>query len=113
MEKGDQYQVSTMKIREMINIQKRKAVIAAFSGMAVFAVSLLTGTTYRGMFSVALIGFTIAVVGIIFLQFGLSCPQCRGRIGYAANYPSGPFSVSPKIRFCPFCGVALDSDLKL
>jgi hypothetical protein len=112
MGKGGQ-QIRTMKIREMINTQKRKAVIAASSGMALFAVSFLTSTVYKGMLPVALIGFAITMGGIMFLQFGLSCPRCQGRIGYAANYPGEPFSISSKIRFCPFCGVALDSDLKL
>jgi len=101
--------MKTMKIREMINTQKRKAVIAVSSGMAVFAVSFLISTVYAIMFPVALIGFAVALGGITFLEFGLSCPECRSRIGYAVNYPGRPFAVSPKIRYCPFCGVTLDS----
>jgi hypothetical protein len=103
----------TMKIREMINGQKRKAVIALSSGMAVFVVSLLISTVYTAMFFVAMIGFAVAMGGITFLEFGLSCPQCRGRIGYAVNYPGSPLTVSSKICFCPFCGVSLDSHLNL
>jgi hypothetical protein len=103
----------TMKIREMINTQKRKAVIAMVLGMAAFTVSLIISTVYTVMFSVAFIGFAIAMGAIIFLEFGLSCPHCRGRIGCAANYPGSPLAVSSKIRYCPFCGVSLDSCLKL
>ena len=62
---------------------------------------------------VALVGFAVAMGAITFLELGLSCPQCRGRIGCAVNYPGRPLSVSSKIRFCPFCGVSLDSRLKL
>jgi hypothetical protein len=109
---GGQHHMRTMKIREMINIQKRKAVIAMSSGMVVFAVSLVISTVYTVMFSVAFIGFAIAMGAITFLEFGLSCPQCQGRIGCAVNYPSMPLAVSSKIRFCPFCGVSLDSCLK-
>ncbi len=101
-----------LKIREMINDQKRKAVITAASGMALFSASLLISTVYKGMFSVAAIGFIIAIGGILFLQFGLSCPHCRGRIGDIVNSSLGPFTLSPKIRYCPFCGVALDSEMK-
>jgi hypothetical protein len=101
-----------LKIREMINNQKQKAVITAASGMGLFAASMLISTVYKGMFSMAWIGFVIAIGGILFLQFGLSCPKCRGRIGDIVNSSIGPFKLSPKIRFCPFCGVALDSDLK-
>jgi hypothetical protein len=101
-----------LKIREMINNQKRKAVITAASGMGLFSASLLISTFHKGMFSIAAIGFIIAIGGILFLQFGLSCPRCRGRIGDVVNNSLGPFTLSPKIRFCPFCGVALDSDIK-
>jgi len=105
--------MKNMNIREMINSQKRKAVIAMSSGMAVFAVSLIISTAYTIMFSVALIGFAISMGAITFLEFGISCPQCRGRIGCAINYPGSPLDISSKIRFCPFCGVSLDSNLKL
>jgi len=103
----------TMNIREMINTQKRKAVIALSSGMALFAISLIISMVYTIMFSVALIGFAIAMGAITFLDFGISCPECRGRIGCAVNYPGSPLAISSKIRFCPFCGVSLDSSLKL
>ncbi len=102
-----------MNIRAMINTQKRKAVIAMSSGMALFAISLIISTVYTIMFSVALIGFAIAMGAITFLEFGISCPECRGRIGCAVNYPGSPLAISSKIRFCPFCGVSLDSSLKL
>ena len=98
-----------MNVREMINTQKRKAVIAMSSGMVVFAISLIISTVYTIMFSVALIGFAIAMGAITFLEFGISCPECRGRIGCAVNYPGSPLAVSSKIRFCPFCGVSLES----
>ncbi len=103
----------TMKIREIINTQKRKAVIAMVSGMAVFLVSLIISPDYTVMSYVALAGFAVAMGAITFLELGLSCPQCRGRIGCAVNYPGRPLAVSSKIRFCPFCGVSLDSRLKL
>jgi len=104
--------MKNMKIREMINTQKRKAVIAVSSGMAVFVVGCLISTVYKIMFPVALIGFAVALGGITFLEFGLSCPECRSRIGSAINYPGRPFATSPNIRYCPFCGVSLDSHLK-
>ena len=101
-----------MKIREIINTQKRKAVIAVFSGMAVFTIGLFISSVYTIMSYVALVGFATAMGAITFLEFGLSCPKCRARIGCAVNYPGRPLAVSSKIRFCPFCGVSLDSCLK-
>ena len=103
----------TMKIREILNTQKRKAAIAMFLGMALFTVSLFISPVYTVMSYVALIGFAISMGAITFLELGLSCPQCRGRIGCAVNYPGRPLAVSLKIRFCPLCGVSLDSGVKL
>ena len=103
----------TMKIREIINTQKRKAVITLVLGMTAFAVSLVISVVYNVMFYVAFIGVAIAMAAITFLEFGLRCPHCRGCIGYAVNYPGSPLAISSKIRFCPFCGVSLDSSLKL
>ena len=105
--------MKNMNIRETINTQKRKAVFAMSSGMALFAVSLIISSVYTIMFSVALIGFAVVMGAITFLEFGISCPQCQGRIGCAVNYPGSPLTVSLKIRFCPFCGVSLDSRLNL
>jgi hypothetical protein len=110
---GGERHMRDMKIREIINTQKRKAVIAMVLGMAAFAVSLVISVVYKVMFSVAFVGFAIAMGAITFLEFGLRCPHCRGRIGYAVNYPGSPLAISSKIRFCPFCGVSLDSSLKL
>ena len=110
---GGEHHMKSMKIREIINTQKRRAVLAMFLGMAAFAVCLVISAVYKVMFSVAFIGFAIAMGAITFLEFGLRCPHCRGRIGYALNYPGNPLAISSKIRFCPFCGVSLDSSLKL
>lgn len=101
-----------MKIRDIINTQKRKAVIAVSFGMALFAVGFLTSSAYTGTLPMAIVGFAVAMGGITFMEFGLSCPHCQGRIGCAIHYPGKPFSISPKVRFCPLCGVSLDSNLK-
>ena len=61
---------------------------------------------------VAFPGFAVFFAGNWYLLFLLRCPRCRGRIGGTVSYLSGPFSISRKIRFCPFCGVALDSELE-
>ena len=102
-----------LKIREIIDTQKRKATIAVFSGMAIFTISLFMSSAYAVMSYMALIGFATAMGAITFLEFGLSCPHCRARIGCALNYPGRPLAVSSKIRFCPFCGVSLDSGIRL
>ena len=43
---------------------------------------------------------------------GIRCSSCQNRIGQLITPIGGsPFSVSRKLRFCPFCGVDLDAQI--
>ena len=99
-----------MTVRELIATRKRKASIVAYSGFALFALGMVLDAG-EPWFSVALPGFAVFFAATVYLLLFLRCPACRGPIGYTVNHPSGPFSVSRKIRFCPFCGIPLDSEL--
>lgn len=71
-------------------------------------------TVFRGQaFLLVLIpGALVCVAGVLYMLFGIRCPQCRGRLWYAvAHAPNSIFRLSETIRFCPFCGVDLDSEL--
>ena len=72
---------------------------------------ILSGAEPPWLF-IAFPGFVVFFAGTLYLLFFLRCPRCRGAIGYVVTYLSGPFSISRRIRFCPFCGVALDSELE-
>jgi hypothetical protein len=89
---------------------------------------------------VALLGFFTAAIGVILAQnnllnvapyhaalpggimfvlavlyanlFAFHCPDCSGQWGALAMQISrGFFSVDSRIRYCPFCGCAIDRDL--
>jgi len=39
----------------------------------------------------------------------IRCPNCHGPLCHALNWPpKGLFGISPRIRFCLFCGVSLE-----
>ena len=102
-----------MTLRESIVRRKRKGAIVTYLGLAWFlAWMALSGAEPPWLF-VAFPGIAVFFAGTCYLVFFLRCPNCRGRIGYTVSYMSSPFSVSRKIRFCPFCGVALDSELEV
>jgi heme/copper-type cytochrome/quinol oxidase subunit 1 len=101
-----------MTIRDALTRKKRKAIVIAYAGLAVFALGMGIGAGERPWLLVGMVGFVFFCVGTLYLFFFLKCPACGGRIGYTVSYPSGPFSVSRKIRYCPFCGVSLDSEVE-
>jgi hypothetical protein len=102
-----------MTLRESIARSKRNGVIVTYLGLAWFLVWMALSGAQPPWAFVAFPGFTAFLAGTWYLLFFLRCPRCRGRIGHTVSYMSGPFSVSRKIRFCPFCGVALDSELEV
>jgi hypothetical protein len=101
----------TMTLRQAIVRQKRRASVATYGGFALFAVAIVLGVGGPPVLAVALPGFMIAMVGVVWLLLFIRCPSCRAAIGYTVSCAGNPFSLPPKIRFCPCCGVALDSEL--
>jgi len=99
-----------MTLREAIVRRKRRGSIAAFLGVAWFAIWMVLSRAEAPWLFVAFLGVAVVYAGMLY-TFLLRCPRCRGRIGYTVSYWSGPFSISRKVRFCPFCGIALDSEL--
>ena len=101
-----------MTLREVIVKRKRIGAIVTYLGFAWFVAWMALSGAQPPWLFVAFPGFAVFFAGTWYLLFFLRCPRCRGRIGYTVGYPSNPFSISRKIRFCPFCGVALDSELE-
>lgn len=102
-----------MTLRESIVRRKRMGAIVTHLGLAWFLAWMALSHAQPPWLFVAFPGFAVFLAGTWYLVFFLRCPRCRGRIGYTVSYMSSPFSVSRKIRFCPFCGVALDSELEV
>ena len=48
---------------------------------------------------------------IWFVHFGIRCPRCNENLSYAVFSVGNPFSVSKKIKYCLYCGVAFDTEL--
>src|SRR6266849_7058553 len=103
-----------MTVREFIARRKRKASLVTYSGFALLALGMLLGPGTGGppWLIIAIPGFVVFFAGTLYLVFFIRCPACRGAIGYTVSYASSPFSISRKIRFCPFCGIAVDSKLQ-
>jgi|SRR5882724_2246107 len=101
-----------MTLRESIARQKRIGAIVTYVAFAVCVVAMVLSVAKRPGLFVAVLGFSVSAAGLFYLRFFVRCPRCRGEIGYVVSTLSSPFSISRRIRFCPFCGVALDSEVE-
>jgi|GEM_PF-1287460 len=99
-----------MTIRDEINKKKRKAAIIMYSGFIFFILGCLLSIHNSFIVPFTFFGLLLAFLGIELYLTGIRCPQCRGNLGYSV-YSGNPFILSSKIRFCPFCAVALDSTI--
>ena len=99
-----------MTVREFVAKRKRRAGIVAYAGFGLLMLGMLLGGG-RPWLALMIPGFAVFLGANAYLLFFLRCPRCGGNIGYPVSGISGPFSVSRKVRFCPFCGVPLDADL--
>ncbi len=103
-----------MKIRSEINKKKRFAITVIYSGFAVFLfVSILSIRYGKSMFSrlgfISLVGLAIGIFGAIYSVYAIKCPKCKqGWSHIALN--GGLFSISKRVKFCPFCGQDVDAE---
>jgi len=108
-----------MTIRKFLNNKLRKIMAVILSGFALFIIgiiySIMTDTKTPPIIS--LLGFGLAFIAMFYVFFGIRCPNCNNIIGYVVMY-KGPFipdsilSMSKKIKYCVYCGVNMDSEIK-
>jgi ribosomal protein S27E len=48
---------------------------------------------------------------MMYAYIDIRCPQCNNSLGELVIYSGHPFSISGKFKYCPYCGVDIDSTL--
>lgn len=98
-----------MTIRLILDKKKRIANTILLLGLALGVFGSIIKPDKFPLFP--LVGFLIPffVFGLLF--FKMKCPNCKNNIGYVVMYYGGPFALSKKVKFCPFCGVDIDKEL--
>jgi hypothetical protein len=86
-------------------------VVVTYVGVVWVVVVLALSNADPPWVLVAIPGVLAFVAGALYLLFRVRCPRCRGPIGQVIGSSGGPFSISPRVRFCPLCGVALDMEI--
>ena len=89
--------------------------IGLLIGLAVIG---LVDNGRRNALLLVLLGVVLSLFVVLWLLFlkklasCLACPNCHGNLIPLVSYAGCPFFVVPTtIRFCPFCGLAFDSEL--
>ena len=104
-----------MKIREKLNKTRKKIYLIGFLSWVLVAASIVfSATNENDSFEMLiLIPFALFMFSCLYLLFGIRCPKCKGVLGYVVSWPPGKWlDISEKIKFCPFCGIELDSEIE-
>lgn len=105
-----------MTAREQLNARCRTLVIGMYGGSAVAIISGLVASFQRSStadyFLVGVvIGVAIAVLSMLFIQFGVRCPFCRLRLGQLLLASGYVWAFGKNFNFCPRCGTSLDQEV--
>jgi hypothetical protein len=100
-----------MTVRESILRQKRKAGVVALAGFLLFVLGMVIRLGGPPLLALALPGFALCAGSIVYLLVFVRCPICRGAIGPAVSYGGRPFSIGSSFQYCPFCGIAFNSEV--
>jgi hypothetical protein len=103
-----------MRIRDQLARKKRIIFMMALIcwlvfGIAGFMESQSKQSGFPPFIFVAFLGFLACV---LFVLFGLRCPNCRNNLGYTIQWPASFWGISDKLKYCPFCGVELDKEIE-
>ncbi len=100
-------------VRDHLN----RKVVPAFSLMLVcfvlFALMGVAKSAWQGIHWLPFLPFLGVIACILYLSYGVRCPNCGGSIGHLPFLPGGGYvRFSRKLKYCPFCGVEFDRELE-
>ena len=98
-----------MDIRKELDKKKRIVWLSVLGGMGlILGSSILIPSDSKYMI---FIGMAIFIFAIFYSHFGIKCPICKGNVGQIVMYLGSPFISSKKMKYCPYCGVNIDTGI--
>ena len=85
--------------------------IVGYSGLTFFALGMMLSDISTTLPIFPFAGFAIFAVSMVYLFWRIRCPRCRHLLTPIMSYGS-PLAISKEIKFCPFCGIDIDTELK-
>ena len=108
-----------MTIRAFINKKLRKIVAVMLIGFTLYMLLLIYNifTHTQAPPNIYLIAFVLVFIPWIY-TFSIRCPNCNNSIGLVVMnkgkfIPDTIFSMSKNIKYCPFCGINMDSEISI
>src|SRR4029450_12700693 len=98
-----------MTIRDYLQRQKRRYAAVVNLGVLVFIGGAIAGASGGSLFALFLVALIVCGLGGLFVELRVRFPHCKGELGPAPGSMGRPFTIPDNLRFCPFCGVGLDS----
>ena len=100
-----------MTVRELVNRRLRRAQLALLLFFAILIISIASEFVPFGLGKPAVLVALLLSIGI--QRLGIPCPRCGNAMGALVSLPKGGmwFRLSSALRFCPFCGLAVDTEL--
>jgi hypothetical protein len=104
--------MAVMTIRERLNRRIVPTYVVMLACFVLFVAGGLGATAFPLLIGLVFVSFAGFGACTLFLHFGVRCPKCHERIAGLVFLPRGGyFRLSKAVRFCPFCGVSMDSEV--
>ena len=103
-----------MTMRQKFSRRMRVPFVMMLVGLALLVVGFAaTGPGGRPELLVVLPGIALFIGASVWLQlFALRCTACYGNCGPVIMQQFSWMKVSEAVKFCPFCGISLDTSLE-
>lgn len=99
-----------MTIRDKLNRQLRGLHGMFILGLLVYVPGVFLPARY--ILYLILASYVFIVGAILYMMNGIRCPKCKSSVGNAAFSIGGWFRGTGKMKFCPFCGVDIDTEIE-
>ena len=103
-----------MTMRQKISKRMRVPFVLMLVGLAIVAVGFVAAAPGgQPELMVVLPGFALFIGASVWLHlFALRCTACFGNCGPVIMQQLSWMKVSEAVKFCPFCGISLDTSLE-
>ena len=101
-----------MTIRSELGRKKRTVLLIAIAGMGYGLAGALFCSRPIDFPIPPLFGFFVAIGAFLYGAFYIRCPNCTNSLSELVLSSGHPFALPLKIKFCPYCGVNLDSEIR-
>lgn len=102
-------------LRDRINKKRRQLILGITVGTICGFVGIILSMFISYLFSIlAIVGFACAYLFMMLSIHDVRCPKCDGNIGLTLlSWSLVLHSAASVIKFCPFCGIGLDTKTKV